>query len=85
MDCCILLECGDYFHLVKNIQQKEMLSPFCDMNYFVSTSVEELDNENKQFYQHVHKNILITNEEEKYLLIPVYFLLTLMISLQFLN
>ena len=62
-----------------------MLSLCCDMDYVVSTSVEELDYDNKQFYQHVHKNILITNEEEKYLLIPVYFLLTLMISLQFLN
>ena len=35
-----LLECDDYFHLVSNIQQKQMVSIFCDMNYVVSTSVE---------------------------------------------
>ena len=50
------------------------------MNYVVSTSVEDLDNDNKQFYQHVHKNILITNGEEKHLIITVYSLLTPMMD-----
>ena len=49
--------------MVKNIQQQEMASLFCDMNYVVSTSVEELDNNNKQFYQHVHKNLLIKKKK----------------------
>ena len=55
------------------------------MNYFVSNSVEELGNYNKQFYQHVHKNLLIKNEEEQHLPIPVYSLLTPMMNLQFLK
>ena len=62
-----------------------MLSLCCDMDYVVSTSVEELDYDNKQFYQHVHKDILITNEEEQYLPIPVYLLLIPMMSLKVLN
>ena len=47
MDWCILLEYDDYFHLVENIQKHEMVSLLDDMNYVVSTSVEELDNDNK--------------------------------------
>ena len=62
MDWCSLLKCDYCFHLVDNIQQQEMVSLCCDMNYFVSTYVEELDRYNKQFDQHVHKNLLITNE-----------------------
>ena len=58
-----------------------MLSLFCDMNYVVSTFVEVLESDNKQFYQHVYKNILITNEEEEPLPITVYLLLTPMVSL----
>ena len=41
-----------------------MVSLSSDINYVVSTYVEELDNDNKQFYQHVQTYILITNEEE---------------------
>ena len=51
------------------------------MNYVVSTFVEVLESDNKQFYQHVYKNILITNEEEEPLPITVYLLLTPMVSL----
>ena len=85
MDWCILLEYDDYFHLVENIQQHEMVSLLDDMNYVVSTSVEELDNYNKQFYEHAHESILITNEEEQHIPVTVYSLLTPMISLQSLN
>ena len=62
-----------------------MISLFHDRIYIVYTSIEELDNDNEQFYQHVHKNLLITNEEYQHLSIPVYSLLTPMISTQFLN
>ena len=58
-----LLELYDHFHLVNNKQKHEMVSIFRYTNYFVSTSVEELDNYNKQFYHHFHKNQLIRNEE----------------------
>ena len=85
MDWCSILKCGDSFHLVNNIQQQEMASLFCDMNYIVSISVKELDNYNKKSYHHVHKNRLITNEEEQHLPITVFLLLTPMVILQFLN
>ena len=55
------------------------------MNYFVSASVEELDNDNKRFYQMFYEKLLIKNEEEQHLAIPFYSLLTSMMSLQFLN
>ena len=77
---CSLLECDDYIHLIENIQSLP-----CDMNYVVCTSVDKLDNDNKQFYQHGQKNLLITNEEQQHLLITVYFLLTPRKSLQFIN
>ena len=81
MDWCILLEYDDYFHLVENIQKHEMVSLLDDMNYVVSTSVDELDNYNKQFYEHAHESILITNKEEQHIPVTVYSLLTPMISL----
>ena len=43
---CSLLKC-DIFHLVENMQQKEMVSLLSYMNYVVSTYVEELDNNNR--------------------------------------
>ena len=49
-----------------------MLSLFHDMNYIVSTYIEELDNDHKQFYHNVHQNILVSNEEEEHLPTPVY-------------
>ena len=55
--------CDCSFHMVNSIQHQEIVSIFSDMNYVVSTSVEELDNNIKQFYQHVHKNKLVMNEE----------------------
>ena len=55
------------------------------MKYIVSTSFEELYNANKQFYQHVHENLLIPNEKQQHLPIPIYSFLTPMMSLQFLN
>ena len=85
MDWFSLLKCDDSFNLVENIQQQEMVSLFCDMNYVVSTSVGELDNYNKRYYKHVHENLLITNEQEEHIPIPVCLLLTPMMSLQFLN
>ena len=42
------------------------------MKYFVSTYIEELDNYNKQLYQHVHENISITKKEQQHRPIPVY-------------
>ena len=62
-----------------------MVSLFFNTNYSFSTSVEELDNNNKQFYEHVNKNLLLTYEEEKYLPIPVYPLLTPTIISQLIN
>ena len=62
-----------------------MVSLYIDINYVVYTYIEELDNDNKKNYQHFHKNILITNEEQQHLPIPVYSLLTPMMSLQFMN
>ena len=55
------------------------------MNYVISTYVEEFDNDNNKHYQHFHKNILITNEEEEHLPMTVYLSLPPMMSLQFLN
>ena len=63
MDSFSLLESDDSLRLVDNIQQQEMVSLFCNMNYVLYTSVEELDIDYKRFYQHVHENILIKNEE----------------------
>ena len=71
--------------MVFNTEQQKMASLFCNMNYVVSNSVEELDNDNKKNYQHVQKYILITDEEEQYIPIPDYSLLTPTMSLQFLN
>ena len=59
MDLFSLLESDDSLRLVDNRQQQEMVSLFCNMNYVLSTSVEELDIDYKRFYQHVHENILI--------------------------
>ena len=67
MDWFSLLECDDYFNLVENIQQQEMVSLFCDMNYVISTYVEEFDNDNNKHYQHFHKNILIKTKKNNIL------------------
>ena len=85
MDWCSLLYCDDFFCMVNNIQQQWMVSLYIDINYVVYTYIEELDNDNKKIYQHFHKNLLITNEEQQQLPIPVYSLLTPMMSLQFMN
>ena len=46
------------------MKQQELVSLFCYMKYVASDPVEEFDNDNKQFYQHVHKNLLKTVEEK---------------------
>ena len=50
MDRCSTFDCDGSFYLVDNIQQQQMVSLFRDMNFVVSTSVKELDDNNKQFY-----------------------------------
>ena len=44
-----------------------------------------MDNDNKQFYHNVHKNLLIENKADEDIPILVYLLLTPMMSLQFMN
>ena len=56
---CSLLKCEYYFYLVNNIQQQDTASLFCY-------------SDNIKLYQHVHENLLVTNEGEQNILIPVY-------------